>query len=365
MSANMPGMLSRDDAATLYAQLQARADRRRARRRGLRRGGAVAAFLALAVTALIVVMFPRGEPAAYAFTQCGTHDPAMNLHPLLSQLAGVPAIALVAAADGQPIRPEQVTAKCAYHGGNTAAIRVTTLIGGRRVAVETWYVAPQLKPIGPAGALGLASEATATAVAGVHDAPAYRAANGAVFVPTPAAGVMAIVVRGAAHQSAPTGIVVGFASRNHTSLVAVYDAVLGSRPTASPTSRAGADGGFRTRTYAVENVDQIVGRLAAQGFSHVAVLPALQPIKLDIVDVPDTRYAKTIYQNDQGRQVTLVQTSKPYLPEIGKVVSVRGTTGKQQGSSVYWDENGWLLAVSTSPDGHPMQLAGELRWRSP
>ena len=366
MSAKMPGMLSRDEAGTLYAQLQARADRKRARRSVLRRGGAVAVFLALVAAVVIVVMLPRGEPVAYAFSTCGTGDPSQNLHPLLSQLTGVPAIAVVAAADGQPIHPEHVTATCAYHGGGTAAIRVTALIAGRRVALETWYVDPQLKPTARAGRLRIASEATATAVLGVHHAPAYQAANGSVFVRTPTPGVNAIVVRGAGHERVLGGIVVGFASRNHTSLAAAYDAILAAQAkTAPPTSRAGGKG-FRTRTYAVRNVGQIVDHLAAEGFKPAAILPGLRPVTLEIVATPGTRIAKTTYENDQGQQVRVAQTSTRYLPETGKAVAVRGTTGMlQSGSDVYWDEDGWLLIVSTSRGGHPVHLAGEIEWRSP
>jgi hypothetical protein len=366
MSAQMPGSLSRDEAGTLYAQLQARADRKRARRSALRRGGAVSVFLALVAAVVIVVMFPRGEPVAYAFSRCGTSDPSQNLHPLLSQLTGVPAIAIVAAADGQPIHPKHVTAECAYDGGGTAAIRVTALIAGRRVALETWYVDSQLKPIARAGRLRIASEATATAVMGVHHAPAYRAADGSVFVRTPTPGVTAIVVYIAGHERVLDGIVVGFASRSHTSLAAAYDATLAPQTnTAPPTSRAHGEG-FSTRTYAVQNVGQIVDHLTAAGFDPAAILPGLRPVKLDIVDTPSTRIAKTTYQNDQGQQVRVAQTATPYLPETGKAVAVRGTTGKlQSGSDVYWDENGWLLVVSTSRGGHPVHLAGEIQWRSP
>jgi hypothetical protein len=366
MSAQMPGMLSRDQAGTLYAQLQARADRKRARRGALRRGGAVSVFLALVAAVVIVVMFPRGEPVAYAFSKCGTSDPSQNLHPLLSQLTGVPAIAIVAAADGQPIQPKQVTATCAHDGGGTAAIRVTALIAGRRVAVETWYVNPQLKPIAQAGSLRIASGATASPVMSVHHAPAYRAADGSVFVRTPTPGVNAIVVRSAGHERVLGGIVVGFANRNHTGLAAAYDATLAPQAkSAPPTSRAGGKG-FSTRTYAVQNVGQIVDHLTAEGFDRAAILPGLRTVKLEIVDTPRTRIAKTTYENDEGQQVRVAQISTPYLPETGKAVAVRGTTGKlQSGSDVYWDENGWLLIVSTSRGGHPAHLAGEVQWRSP
>lgn len=243
-----------------------------------------------------------------------------------------------------------------------AAIRITATVAGERLAVETWYVDPGLEATGSAGLIHVDLQPTADTATPDRTMPAQRTAGGDVFVPSPVDGVDAIVLRGADPDST-ADVVVGLADREHTNLVAAYDAVLGRQPS-QPSP--GADADLSTRDFAVSTREDVVTRLSGEGFTEIAVVGTLQPVRLQVTyGLHNGSYAKTTYREDDGGLVTLVQTANPYLPAEGKAVPIRGTVAKSHGDSLYWQENGWVLAVTTEAGDEPAAIADLLRWQQP
>ncbi len=97
--------------------------------------------------------------------------------------------------------------------------------------------------------------------------------------------------------------------------------------------------------------------------TRIATLPRLQPVELDVTNVRHGIAAKTTYRTSSGDLVTLLQAQSPQLPEVGSIVPVRGTVGKQQGTALYWFEEGWLVATTTGPSGDPRDLAELVEWQ--
>lgn len=348
-------ILSRKDAEPLLAHLQTLADQKRRGRTLFRQATSIGGTALLLTALLLARSFLVGAPPALAFSSCQPVEPSGSAGGILGLLVRSPGVVLVDRAGSATIRPESVTVRCALEDSKLIAIRVTSVISPfDEISVETWFQTPQIQASSSGMVVDIGDRRVQTRVL----------SGGRAFALTPLGypGIALVIIRGGSvSRVLHLGMELDVATRTSTDLASAYDIALSERstitihPTPSPTSWS----------FDVSSQDELIARLGTLGLSPIAILPDSQPQHVDVFQGEAGLVVKTTYPDADGGGVRVVQSENaPVEPAGGTVVQVHGAYGLQVGTTVYWTESGYELAVDAS-DGDVIGYANSLQWVTP